>query len=68
VKDSNKSKLHSQIIYNLKSLAVRVLTQVSNIQKFYVLLTQSIYGFYIDHRTNSDYFAKDFVLKALKAD
>jgi len=27
-----------------------------NIQQFYVLLTQCIYVFYVDLRTNSDYF------------
>ena len=40
----------------LYSLVVTICSAMFNIQQFYVLPTHCIYVFYIDLRTNSDYF------------
>jgi len=44
------------VFSTLQSPAVTICTAMFNFQQFYVLLTQGIYVFCVDLRTNSDYF------------
>jgi hypothetical protein len=45
-----------QLFLSLQSPVVTICTARFNIKKFYVLPTQCVYVFYVDLRTNSDYF------------
>jgi len=46
----------TQNALTFSSPVVTICTTIFNIHKFYVLPTQCIYVFCMDHRTNSNYF------------
>ena len=53
---ASSSIINNAAIYNRLKPSGHYMYRQFNIQQFYVLSTQCIYVFYVDLRTNSDYF------------